>query len=197
MDASKQAKKDTESPVFEIARRWNDLQAPAARAEILDQKARRNAPLYANNIENYLGTIDIPVGVAGPIRINGGAGMRDYNVPLATTEAALVASYNRGARLISATGGCNVRVVDEGVSRTPMFAFRSIGEASQFADFVKANVDRMIEIVPQITRFGKLKNVRTIIEGNHVYVDLRYTTGDAAGQNMVTFASDAICSTLR
>lgn len=196
MDAGKTVSKGPEAPLFEIARRWNEIPVPAARTEIFAQKARRNAPLYANNIENYLGTIEIPVGVAGPIRINGAAGTSEYKVPLATTEAALVASYNRGARLISVAGGCNVRVVAEGVSRTPMFALQTIVEASQFADFVKANVDTMTELVPQITRFGKLRNVRTIIEGNHVYVDLRYTTGDAAGQNMVTFASDAICQKL-
>ena len=160
------------------------------------RKARSNAGLYTNNIENYLGTVNIPLGVAGPICINGSTGPQDYNVPLATTEAALVASYNRGARLISAAGGCNVSVVDEGVSRTPMFAFRSIIEAEQFANFVQANTDRMTAVVPKISRFGRLKRVRTIIEGNHVYIDLRYTTGDAAGQNMVTFASDAICQDL-
>jgi hydroxymethylglutaryl-CoA reductase (NADPH) len=75
-----------------------------------------------------------------------------------------------------------------------MFAFQSIVEASRFANFVNANSDKITAVVPKITRFGKLKSVRTIIEGNHVYVDLRYTTGDAAGQNMVTFASDAICT---
>jgi hydroxymethylglutaryl-CoA reductase (NADPH) len=182
--------------LFDISKRWSRLQAPGARAVILDRKARGNAALYENNIENYIGTVSTPVGVAGPIMINGGNGSRQYTVPLATTEAALVASYNRGARLVSAAGGCNARVVDEGVSRTPMFAFRSIIEADQFAGFVMANSAKISEVVPKITRFGRLKSVRTIIEGNHVYVDLRYTTGDAAGQNMVTFASDAICSCL-
>lgn len=184
------------SALFDIAKRWNRLGTPAARAELFDQKARNDAPLYANNIENFIGTVSTPVGVAGPILVHGGSGSREYSVPLATTEAALVASYNRGARLVTSAGGCNVRVVDEGVSRTPMFAFNSIAEAYQFSAFVIANTDRIRDVVPQITRFGQLKNVRTIIEGNHVYVDLRYTTGDAAGQNMVTFASDAICRCL-
>lgn len=196
MEASKKLVGSTETLAFDIAKRWNRLEAPGARAVILDRKARENAALYANNIEGYLGTVSVPVGIAGPIRINGGKGTKEYSVPLATTEAALVASYNRGARLVTAAGGCNVRVVDEGVSRTPMFAFHSVVEAHQFADFVAANSGRIADIVPSITRFGRLKIVRTIIEGNHVYVDLRYTTGDAAGQNMVTFASDAICQCL-
>jgi hydroxymethylglutaryl-CoA reductase (NADPH) len=186
----------TEPALFEIAKRWKRLGSASAKSEIFDQKARDNVCLFANNIENYIGTVSTPVGIAGPIRINGAAGSREYCVPLATTEAALVASYNRGARLVSAAGGCNVRVVDEGVSRTPMFAFETIVEAEQFATFVIANRARMTAVVPSTTQFGKLKNVRTIIEGNHVYLDLRYTTGDAAGQNMVTFASDAICKCL-
>ena len=196
MDASRQAYTNADSTTFETSVRWNRLQAPAAKAEIFDRKARANASLYSHNIEGYLGTVNIPVGIAGPIRICGASGTHDYSVPLATTEAALVASYNRDARLVSSAGGCHVRVVDEGVSRTPMFAFTNVVEAVRFAEFVAANRDRMTDIVPQITRFGLLKSVRTIIEGNHVYVDLRYTTGDAAGQNMVTFASDAICQSL-
>jgi len=186
----------SESATFDAARRWGHLQLPAARAELFDRKARETAAIYRNNIESYIGTISVPIGIAGPLRINGAAGRNEYRVPLATTEAALVASYNRGARLITSAGGCSVSVVDEGVSRTPMFAFTNIMAAEQFADFVLGNVARMQEVVPHITRYGRLKSVRTVIEGNHVYVDLRYTTGDASGQNMVTFASDAICKCL-
>jgi hydroxymethylglutaryl-CoA reductase (NADPH) len=182
-----------ESVVFRAIREWNALQLPAAKVELFNRKARETAGIYRNNIEGYIGTVNVPVGIAGPLRINGGGGTTEYKVPLATTEAALVASYNRGAGILTSVGGCNVRVVDEGVSRTPMFAFDSVIEAAQFADFINANVARMQEVVPQITRHGRLKSVRTIIEGNHVYVDLRYSTGDASGQNMVTFASDAIC----
>ncbi len=182
-----------ESATFKAAGRWNRLKLPEARAELFDLKARETAPVYGNNIEGYLGTINVPVGVAGPLLINGRNGPVEYFVPLATTEAALVASYNRGACLLTAAGGCDVRVVDEGVSRTPMFAFEGIANAEKFSEFVNANTGRLTEIVPHITRHGRLKSVRTIIEGNHVYVDLRYTTGDASGQNMVTFASEAIC----
>jgi hydroxymethylglutaryl-CoA reductase (NADPH) len=181
------------SATLAAACRWTRLDLPHARREIFDRQARESAATFRRNIENYIGTIRVPVGVAGPLRINGCGGTRTYRVPLATTEAALVASYSRGARLLTAAGGCNARVVDEGVSRTPMFAFRDVVEARRFADFIDANHDRFRDVVPRVTRFGRLTAVRSIIEGNHVYVDLRYTTGDAAGQNMVTFASDAIC----
>ncbi|MCH8302051.1 MAG: hydroxymethylglutaryl-CoA reductase, partial [Proteobacteria bacterium] len=172
---------------------WSKLRQPQARAEIFDQKAKDNAAAFSNNIESYIGTISIPVGVAGPLRVRGAEGCRDYRVPLATTEAALVASYNRGARLLTSAGGCNARVVAEAVSRTPMFAFNDLVEAQQFARFIDAHADSFTDAVSQVTSHGKLVSVRCLIEGNHVYVDLQFTTGDASGQNMVTFASDAIC----
>ena len=178
---------------FSAAKRWSNLRQPEARAEIFDRKAKESASSFRNNIESYIGTISVPVGLAGPLRVRGTEGSTDYRVPLATTEAALVASYNRGARLLTSAGGCNARVVAEAVSRSPVFAFNSLVEAEKFSRFIEAHADLLTGAVSQVTSHGKLVSVRCIIEGNHVYVDLQFTTGDASGQNMVTFASDAIC----
>lgn len=178
---------------FKAARRWSNLSRPYCRDELFDSKARRQAAVYQNNIESYIGTINIPVGLAGPLRIHGSAGTTEYRVPLATTEAALVASYNRGARLLTAAGGCIARVVEQGVSRTPVFAFETLLEATGFARFVASQQDKFHEIVAGITSHGKLQSTKSTIEGNKVYLDLCFSTGDASGQNMVTFASDAIC----
>jgi len=179
--------------VVQAEKRWGSIDANGAQDELLDDKARANAAAYQLNIESYVGTVNIPVGIAGPLRVHGRNGTSDYRVPLATTEAALVASYNRGSRLLTAAGGCNARVVDEAVSRTPMFAFDSVTEAEAFADFFNACSENLDDVVAGVTSHGQLLSTRTVIEGNHVYVDLRYRTEDAAGQNMITFASDAIC----
>ncbi|MDX1403770.1 MAG: hydroxymethylglutaryl-CoA reductase [Woeseiaceae bacterium] len=181
---------------FAAAQRWSRLERPDSRAVLFDRRARDQAETYRNNIESYIGTISVPLGLAGPLRVHGAKGPREYRVPLATTEAALVASYNRGARLITAAGGCSARVVDEAVSRTPLFAFSNLVEASEFVEFVESRTASFSDIVAGVTSHGRLIDVHCLLEGNNVYLDLRFKTGDASGQNMVTFAADAICKAL-
>ena len=182
--------------VTDADRRWTNLGQHDAKPELLDAKARANASAYKLNIESYIGTVSIPVGIAGPLRIHGRTGTTEYRVPLATTEAALVASYNRGSKLLTAAGGCNARVVDEAVSRTPVFVFDSLSDAEIFADFIGKHDNNMEAVVASVTAHGYLLSIRPVMEGNHVYIDLRFKTGDASGQNMVTFATEAICKTM-
>jgi len=199
MDARK-ACKINEAPYVSVAldaaRRWKRLDKDSSRAELYHQRARDNAARYQRNIESYIGTVDTPVGLAGPLRINGRQRVNEYQVPLATTEAALVASYNRGSQLITAAGGCDARVLDEAVSRTPMFAFKSLVDAEQFANLIAEHGAELNCVVAKITSHGQLISTRAVVEGNHVYLDLRFKTGDASGQNMVTFAADAICKAI-
>lgn len=193
---STRADKPFAEAITDANRRWTSLDNDDAKSELFDGKARANATVYQRNIESYVGTVNIPVGIAGPLRIHGGSGTTDYRVPLATTEAALVASYNRGARLLTATGGCEVRIVDEAVSRVPVFAFDRLTEAKTFADFITAHGDSLNAVVDGVTSHGQLLSARPVIEGNHVHIVLRYKTGDASGQNMVTFVSEAICESI-
>jgi hydroxymethylglutaryl-CoA reductase (NADPH) len=179
--------------VVDADRRWISLRQEEAKAELLDGKARESASDYQRNIESYIGTVNIPLGIAGPLRIHGRDGTNDYRVPLATTEAALVASYNRGSRLLTAAGGCSARVVDEAVNRTPVFTFDRLTDAETFANFIENYDHKLHSVVAGVTSHGQLLSARPVIEGNHVFIDLRYKTGDASGQNMVTFATEAIC----
>src|SRR5262245_29779536 len=177
-----------------LDKRWEqlDARAPDARAKLLDATAQGEAQAYAANIENYIGAVRVPVGIAGPVRVNGLFAHGDYFVPLATTEAALVASYNRGCVLITAAGGCSAALLDEGVSRAPGFAFESLVEAGAFLGWVSSKLDTLKEVAEATTRYGKFKDLHINLEGNHVYLIFDFTTGDAAGQNMVTIAADAI-----
>ncbi len=182
--------------VIDADRRWADLDQEGAKSELFDAKARASASAYQRNIEAYVGTVSIPVGITGPLRIHGCDGTTEYRVPLATTEAALVASYNRGSRLLTAAGGCTARVVESALSRTPVFAFETLTDAEIFANFISQHGNDLDSVVAGVTSHGRLLSTRPVIEGNHVYVDLRYQTEDASGQNMVTFASEAICAVI-
>lgn len=174
--------------------RSSGLVSDAEQSELLDLKAEADLPRYQRNIENYVGTVKVPVGVIGPLRVLGAAARGDFYVPLATTEAALVASYGRGAWLISQAGGCETLVAEEAVHRTPVFAFASLAKAHAFARWVMARFDQLKTIADSTTAYGKLMRIVPNLEGDHVYLVCSFTTGDAAGQNMVTFATDALCA---
>jgi hydroxymethylglutaryl-CoA reductase (NADPH) len=174
--------------------RWGLPGLPAgSRAELADARTLEQRELYARNIENFIGTVKVPVGVAGPLRVNGLFANGDFYVPLATTEAALVASYSRGAQLITEAGGCTVLVLNEGVSRAPGFAFASLVDAAMFVMWATAALDKFRDIVATTTRHGRLVDLQVTVEGNHVYLRFDFTTGDASGQNMVTIATEAVC----
>lgn len=173
-----------------VERRWK-LLPPAAR-DVLWPGG--DLTVFSKNIENVIGTVSVPVAIAGPLRVNGCAAGGDYYVPLATTEAALVASYSRGCQLISECGGCATLVLAEGVSRAPGFIFENLREVGEFVAWLLGAKESLRAAAEATTRFGRLTDIRISVEGNHVYVIFEYYTADAAGQNMVTIATAAACA---
>jgi hydroxymethylglutaryl-CoA reductase (NADPH) len=145
------------------------------------------------NIENFIGMARVPVGLIGPLRVAGLHVREDVYVPLATTEGALVASYDRGANLITRAGGAVCLLTQEQVQRSPAFAFDSIADAAHFAVWAVDQVDVFREVAGRETRHGRLIDMMTHVEANHVYLIFAFHTGDAAGQNMVTFCTAAVC----
>ncbi|KJY84029.1 3-hydroxy-3-methylglutaryl-CoA reductase [Vibrio galatheae] len=175
-----------------LTKRWSKLATLTDQALLLDEMTLEHAELYNKNIEHFIGTVKLPVGIAGPLRVNGLHANDDYLVPLATTEAALVASYNRGAQLITEAGGASAMLLNEGVSRTPVFIFNSLLEAGQFVAWVVTQYDHFKHIAESTTAHGKLHDINVNLEGNHVYLVFEYHTGDASGQNMVTIATNEV-----
>ncbi len=171
----------------------NTAAQEADKAVLANGPVRESLELFQNNIENCIGAVHIPVGVIGPLRVNGIFAQGDYYVPLATTEATLVASHGRGARLISECGGCTVALLNDGLSRTPVYAFKTITESGLFAQWISDSYDMLKKAAESTTRYGKLIDLHTHIEGNHVYLTCEYMTGDAAGQNMTTIATQELC----
>lgn len=146
------------------------------------------------NIEQFIGMAQVPVGLAGPIRINGLHAHGDYLVTLATTEGALVASYHRGARLVTRAGGVSCLLTAEQVQRAPGFVFDGLADAAQFAAWVTGEFEAFKAVAATRTTHGELVDLLVHMESRNVYVILAFYTGDASGQNMVTFCADAICA---
>ena len=189
---------EQESEAEAIRARWRCIQAPvAAQIEIGDEASIRRHAVYRRNIENYVGTVKVPLGLVGPLRVNGRSAQGDYMIPLATTEAALIASYNRGAKLLSRSGGCTAQVLNEGVSRAPGFVFASTQDALEFAGWIESQAEGIRQAAEATTRYGRLTRMTCIPEGNYAFLDLHFNTRDASGQNMVTIAAQAVCDYIR
>src|SRR5262245_10962457 len=175
-----------------VGRRWELLSQPASREQLLDPQTDAQKDAYKRNVENFIGTVKVPVGLAGPLRVNGLFARGDYYVPLATTEATLVASYSRGSQLITEAGGCTSALLNEGISRAPGFALHNLREAGLFVLWATEHLDDFRREAEATTRHGKLVDLRITVEGSNVFLCFEYTTGDASGQNMVTLATDAV-----
>ena len=172
---------------------WQEIGGDPALREILLDQAPQELSLYQGNIENAIGLLRLPIGLAGPLRVNGLSAKGDYFIPLATTEAALVASYHRGCRVITAAGGCSAMVLYESLSRAPAFVFETAGDACRFIVWALAQFEDFQKTAATTTSHGRLVDVGCTVEGNHVYLNFEFTTGDASGQNMVTLATQAVC----
>lgn len=162
-------------------------------SHVKGSKTNDDPSIFEGNIENFIGLAKVPMGIAGPLRINGLYAHGDFFVPMATTEGALVASYHRGAKIITASGGATSVCLHERISRAPGFYFKTIVDASQFIAWCVGEFEKMQKVVLGTTSHGKLENINTTLTGNLVFLNLEYTTGDASGQNMVTIATQAIC----
>ncbi|WP_255197237.1 hydroxymethylglutaryl-CoA reductase (NADPH) [Halorarius litoreus] len=140
-------------------------------------------------IENMMGAAQVPMGIAGPIPVNGGAADGTHYLPLATTEGALVASVNRGCSAIRAAGGSTARVLKNAMTRAPVFRVADVGEAAEVSSWVRANADTLREAAEATTSHGELREVTPYVVGDNVFLRFAYDTKDAMGMNMATIAT--------
>ena len=141
------------------------------------------------NCENMIGTVQVPVGIAGPVLVDGEYANGSHYLPLATTEGALVASVNRGCSAITQAGGAQVRILHDGMTRAPVFATDNVVHARQVADWVAIHHDELRAAAESTTSHGRMTGVTTYIAGTSVFVRIEFDTKDAMGMNMVTIAS--------
>lgn len=146
------------------------------------------------NCEHFTGVAQVPMGFAGPITIHGEHAKGDFLIPMATAEGTLVASYNRGMKLLNACGGVKCTVVDDAMQRAPVFVMEDARAAREFSKWVQANFETIAEHAEATTSIGKLSYVDAYLASKFAYLRFNFTTGDAAGQNMVGRATFAACS---
>lgn len=145
------------------------------------------------NIESFIGVAQVPIGLAGPLLVHGEHAQGQFYVPLATSEGTLVASYSRGMKLLSEAGGVTCTVIDERMQRAPMFVFKNARYAREFGKWIAANFKQIKTKAEETTSSGKLVEIEQYGVGKMLFLRFDYTTGDAAGQNMVSRATHHAC----
>ncbi len=148
----------------------------------------------AGNAEHFTGVAQIPLGFAGPITIKGEHAKGDFFIPLATTEGTLIASYNRGMKILNLSGGVTCTVIGDAMQRAPVFVFKTAREARHFVSWVEANIGEVRDQAEATSSVAKLQYIDYYLAAKLAYLRFNFSTGDAAGQNMVGRATFAACS---
>jgi hydroxymethylglutaryl-CoA reductase (NADPH) len=143
------------------------------------------------NIENPIGSVQMPLGVAGPLLVNGEHAQGTFYVPLATTEGALVRSYERGMVVLTRAGGVTARIYTDQNVVSPTFSFDTVADARRFADELPRHVDALRARAEATTQHGRLLRVEPRPSGRAVIVNFYYHTADAQGMNMIVKATEA------
>ena len=190
---------DGELRLYELDDHADAETAAAARREFVERETGASldsvgdytfaAATAEPNIENMIGGAQLPMGVAGPVTVDGGAAAGEHYLPLATTEGALVASVNRGLGTIEAAGGATARVTDSGMTRAPVFRVAGVAEAETVVEWVADNRGRLREAAESTTSHGELLDVDPYVVGDNVFLRFVYDTKDAMGMNMATIAT--------
>jgi hydroxymethylglutaryl-CoA reductase (NADPH) len=150
--------------------------------------------ILSGNVEQFVGVAQVPIGLAGPLLVNGEHAQGEFYVPLATAEGTLVASYNRGMRLVYEAGGVTTTILDDRMQRAPVFIFASARQARGFCRWLDEHFDEIREAAESTTRSGKLKDIERYTASRMVFTRFNYSTGDAAGQNLTGKATAAACA---
>lgn len=138
--------------------------------------------------ENVVGYVPVPLGIAGPLLIDG----KYYQIPMATTEGTLVASTNRGCTALSSSQGVFTRVLSDGMTRAPVIEFPSAMRAADAKEWLEMqdNFYLVKKAFDSTSRFAKLESCKCCVVGKYLYIRFKSTTGDAMGMNMLSKGSE-------
>ncbi|MBI4117513.1 MAG: hydroxymethylglutaryl-CoA reductase [Parcubacteria group bacterium] len=146
------------------------------------------------NCENMIGAVSVPLGIAGPLKINGDIVNDERILTLSTTEGCLVASVNRGCKAITLSGGATVRAHHVGITRAPVFRVLHQRQGKDFMDFIMKNKERFGAEIRKTSRFLELVGIFCKQIGRNVFVKFTFDPKDAMGMNMAVIACDHLIS---
>ncbi len=185
--------------IHELEDHANHETAAAARRRLLESEADADLDAVGDftfdaaeadpNVENLVGGAQIPMGVAGPVTVDGGAAEGEYYLPMATTEGALIASVNRGMRAIREADGATARVTKSGMTRAPVFKVPDVAAAQEVVTWVRGHEPALREAAESTTSHGELTRIVPYVVGDNVFLRFAYDTKDAMGMNMATIAT--------
>ena len=144
------------------------------------------------NCENMIGATQVPLGIAGPLSMNGERAKGEFFIPLATTEGALVASVSRGCKAVNLSEGISVYTCRAGQTRGPVFLVKSLAERKKLYSWIKNNEERLKAVAEKTSRYLKFKKAAAQGVARYLFVRFSFETGDAMGMNMVTIATQAM-----
>lgn len=146
------------------------------------------------NCENFIGVAQVPLGVAGPLQVHGEHAEGEFLIPLATSEGTLVASHNRGMKVLNMCGGVKATVMADAMQRAPVFVLRDARAAREFVKWVQEHIAQICEEAEATSSIAKLQHIDPYVANKFAYLRFNFSTGDAAGQNMVGRATFVACS---
>lgn len=142
----------------------------------------------SRNCENMIGVIQIPLGIAGPLKIKSSLQNRDVFIPLATTEGALVASVNRGSSAMMQSGGANVISKKIGITRAPVFVVEDTRQGEKTIKWIENNFNEIKKITDSSSTHLKLSDINPRMVGKNLFLRFKFDSQDAMGMNMATIA---------
>lgn len=153
-----------------------------------------DAALTQGNIENFTGVAQVPIGFAGPLKVNGEYAKGEFLIPLCTSEGSLVASYNRGMKILNMCGGITTTILEDRMQRAPVFIFDSARDARDFVTWLDEHLPEIREQAQSTSKVARLLEIEHYMVSKMVHLRFNYSTGDAAGQNMVSLATFVACN---
>jgi hydroxymethylglutaryl-CoA reductase (NADPH) len=152
-----------------------------------------DSELMRGNIENPIGVAQVPLGVAGPVLVLGQHAQGLFYVPMATSEGALIRSYERGMMALTRAGGVQAAVLADENQTAPAFFFHDVTAAREFCRWAPQHFSEMQAAAAATTRHGRLNRIECFQAGRQVLLNFGFFTADAQGMNMIVKATDAVC----